>query len=56
MSYWETWSAEGCFENTEVSTVGRHRIPKQALQYKPKAGRKVGRLRKRRKGQLHFES
>jgi len=32
-----------------------NRIPKQALQYKPKGRRNVGRLRKRRRDQFHFE-
>jgi hypothetical protein len=31
------------------------RIPKQVLQYKPKARRNIGRPRKRWRDQLHFE-
>jgi hypothetical protein len=36
-------------------TEDGHRIPKQALQYKPKGRRKRGRPRKRWRDQFHFE-
>ena len=36
-------------------TEDGHRLPKQALQYKPKGRRNIGRPRKRRRDQLHFE-
>ena len=32
-----------------------NRLPKQALQYKPKGRRNIGRLRKRWRDQLHLE-
>jgi len=32
-----------------------NRIPKQALQYKPKGRRHIGRPRKRSRDQFHFE-
>jgi len=32
-----------------------NRIPKQALQYKPKGRRHIGRLRKRWRDQFYFE-
>ena len=36
-------------------TEDGHRLPKQALQYKPKGRRNIGRPRKRRRDQLHLE-
>ena len=36
-------------------TEDGHRLPKQALQYKPKGRRNIGRLRKRWRDQLHLE-
>ena len=36
-------------------TEDEHRLPKQALQYKPKGRRNIGRPRKRWRGQLHLE-
>ena len=38
-----------------VQSMDTNRIPKQALQYKPKGRRNRGRQRKRRRDQLHFE-
>ena len=35
--------------------MDKNRIPKQALQYKPKGRRNIGRPRKRWRDQLHFE-
>ena len=36
-------------------TKDGHRLPKQALQYKPKGRRNIGRPRKRWRDQLHLE-
>ena len=36
-------------------TEDGHRLPKQALQYKPKGRRNIGRPRKRWRNQLHLE-
>ena len=36
-------------------TEDGHRLPKQALQYKPKGRRNIGRPRKRWRDRLHFE-
>ena len=38
-----------------IQRMDTNRIPKQALQYKPKGRRHVGRPRKRWRDQLHFE-
>jgi hypothetical protein len=38
-----------------VERMGTDRIPKQALKYRPKGKRSIGRPRKRWKNQLHFE-
>jgi len=38
-----------------VQRMGTNRIPKQALQYRPKERRNIGRPKKRWKDQLHFE-
>jgi hypothetical protein len=38
-----------------VQRMNTNRIPKQALQYKPKGRRNIGRLRKRWRDQFHFE-
>ena len=38
-----------------IQRMDTNRIPKQALQYKPKGQRNVGRPRKRWRDQLHFE-
>ena len=38
-----------------VQRMDTNRIPKQALQYRPKGRRKIGRPRKRWRDQLHFE-
>jgi hypothetical protein len=38
-----------------VQSIDTNGIPKQALQYKPKGQRNRGRLRKRRRDQLHLE-
>jgi len=38
-----------------TSTDDGHRLPKQALQYKPKGRRNTGRPRKRWRDQLHLE-
>jgi len=39
----------------QVQRMDTNRIPKQALQYKPKGGRNTGRPRKRWKDQIHLE-
>ena len=39
-----------------VQRVDTNRLPKQALQYKPKGRRNVGRPRKRWRDQLHLEN
>jgi hypothetical protein len=39
-----------------VQKMDTNRIPKQALQYKPKGRRNIGRLKKRWREQLHFEN
>jgi hypothetical protein len=38
-----------------VKRMDTDRIPKQALKYRPKGKRSIGRLRKRWKDQLHLE-
>jgi hypothetical protein len=38
-----------------VQRMDRNRIPKQALQYRPKGRRNMGRPRKRWRDQLHLE-
>ena len=38
-----------------VQRIDTNRLPKQALQYKPKGRRNIGRPRKRGKDQLHLE-
>ena len=38
-----------------VQRMDTNRTPKQALQYKPKGRRNIGRPRKRRRDQLHLE-
>jgi hypothetical protein len=38
-----------------VQRMDTNRIPKQALQYKPKGRRNIGRSRKRWRNQLHLE-
>ena len=38
-----------------VQRMDTNRLPKQTLQYKPKARRNIGRLRKRWRGQLYLE-
>jgi hypothetical protein len=38
-----------------VQRMETNRLPKQALQYKPKGRRNIGRLRKRWRDQLHLE-
>ena len=38
-----------------VQRMDTNRLPKQALQYKPKGRRNIGRPRKRRRDQLHLE-
>ena len=38
-----------------IQRMDRNRIPKQALQYKPKERRHIGRPRKRWRDQFHFE-
>jgi hypothetical protein len=38
-----------------VQRMETNRLPKQALQYKPKGRRNIGRPRKRRRDQLHLE-
>jgi hypothetical protein len=38
-----------------VERMHRDRLPKQALEYKPKGKRNIGRPRKRWKNQLHLE-
>jgi hypothetical protein len=38
-----------------VQRMDTNRLPKQALQYKPKGRRNIGRPKKRRRDQLHFE-
>ena len=57
--YWSTEHSKG---NKTVPgkvattcTEDGHRLPKQALQYKPKGRRNIGRPRKRWKDQLHPE-
>ena len=38
-----------------IQKMDTNRVPKQALQYKPKGRRHIGRPRKRWRGQFHFE-
>jgi hypothetical protein len=38
-----------------VQRMGTDRLPKHAVQYRPKGKRNIGRPRKRRKDQLHLE-
>ena len=38
-----------------IQRMDTNRIPKQALQYKPKGRRHIGRPRKRWRDQFHFE-
>jgi len=38
-----------------VQRMDRNRIPKQALRYRPKGRRNIGRRKKRWRDQLHFE-
>ena len=56
------WSTEHSKGNKTVPgkvattrTEDGHRLPKQALQYKPKGRRNIGRPRKRWRDQLHLE-
>jgi len=58
----KNWSTEHSKGNKKVPgkvattcTEDGHRLPKQALQYKPKGRRNIGRPRKRWKDQLHLE-
>jgi hypothetical protein len=59
----KTWSAEHCFGNktipTRVTTTrtenGHRQDTKQALEYRPKGKRNIGRQRKRWKDQFHLE-
>jgi len=39
----------------QVQRMDTNRIPKQALQYRPKGRRNIGRPKKRCRDQLHFE-
>jgi hypothetical protein len=39
-----------------IQKMDTNRIPKQALQYKPKGGRKIGRPRKRWRDEFYFEN
>ena len=57
----KNWSTEHSKGNKTVPgkvattcTEDGHRLPKQALQYKPKGRRNIGRPRKRRRDQLHL--
>lgn len=58
----ETCSTKNCLVNTTISTtlattfrMDRNRVPKQALEYKPKERRNIGSPKKRCKDQLHLE-
>ena len=58
----KNWSTEHSKGNKTVPgkvattcTEDGHRLPKQALQYKPKGRRNIGRPRKRWRDQLHLE-
>jgi len=50
------WTQTDCQKWLQhVQRMDTNRLPKQALQYKPKGRRNIGRPRKRRRDQLHLE-